>query len=117
MKNSVLTKCESCAISYIRDFALLLILACHICQSIHLGWEYILNIGVQIFLFISGYLHGRKFIENEIKWYKHKFLNVFVQYYIFVILLLPIYFLFWNNYIHPRDVVIYLADIQWFTGG
>lgn len=108
---------ESIAINYLRTLAIVLILSCHICQSIHIGWEYILNIGVQIFLFISGFLHGRKSIINIIEWYKHKFNKIFIQYYIYIIILLPIYYIFWSNYVNLLTSVIYAFDIQWFMVG
>ena len=74
----VLSKPESAAITHLRVIAMLLIVVCHICQSYHTGWEYLLNIGVQIFFLISGVLHGLRGIDNVRSWYCSKFIKVFV---------------------------------------
>ncbi len=113
----LLSASESAAISYLRVLALLLILLCHICLSYHTGWEYLLNIGVQIFFLISGILHGLKGIDNARTWYRSKFIKIFVPYYIYLLCALPIFAFFSTEGVSIRQVVVYLVDIQWFVGG
>ncbi len=114
---TVLSKPESTAIAHLRAIAMLLIVVCHICQSYNTGWEYLLNIGVQIFFLISGVLHGLKGIDNVRSWYRSKFIKIFVPYYIYLLCVLPIFALFTTNGISFRQTLIYLFDIQWLTGG
>lgn len=56
-------------ISYLRVFAMILILACHIVQEhnnsyINMTAQF-LNVGVPIFIIISGYLYGQKEIKED----------------------------------------------------
>ena len=44
-----------------------------------------LNVGVQMFLCLSGYLYGRKTIDNELLFYKKQFIKILVPYYIVII--------------------------------
>ena len=52
-------------------------------------WAFWFNVGVQMFLFISGYLYGRKRI-NIVNFYKKSFSKILVDYYLFVIVMLII---------------------------
>lgn len=54
------------AISIIRVLAFLSIITCHIMQYYHCELAWWFNVGVQIFLCLSGYLYGRKSIDNEL---------------------------------------------------
>ena len=51
---------KDAAISLIRLLSLLAIIICHILQGLNLEAAFWLNIGVQVFLFMSGYLYGQK---------------------------------------------------------
>lgn len=51
-------------ISVIRLIALLMIISCHILQGLNNLWASWLNLGVQIFFFVSGYLYGVKRIDD-----------------------------------------------------
>lgn len=59
-----ITKTESSILIYIRVMAMISIVACHILQAYNNHWAYVLNIGVQVFLVLSGYLYGHKYIDN-----------------------------------------------------
>ena len=50
------TKIESYSISTIRAISVLMIFFCHILQGIDSIMAWWLNVGVQIFLFMSGFL-------------------------------------------------------------
>lgn len=51
-------------ISVIRLIAVLMIISCHILQGLKYEAAYWVNLGVQVFFFISGYLYGKKEIKN-----------------------------------------------------
>lgn len=59
MKESV-----SIGLSWLRLIATWSIVACHILKANGNHWDYIFNIGVQVFFLLSGYLYGHKFIEK-----------------------------------------------------
>lgn len=73
------------AISIIRVLAFLFIITCHIMQyyDCELAWWF--NVGVQMFLCLSGYLYGRKTIDNELSFYKKQLIKILVPYYIVVV--------------------------------
>lgn len=54
------------AISAVRLIAMVMIIACHILQYYKLELAWWLNVGVQIFLIISGFLSGIKTINDPI---------------------------------------------------
>ena len=78
-------------ISLVRLFSLFLIIACHVCQFYQneLAWWF--NIGVQVFLLISGFLYGQRDIISVKNFYKRNITKILVDYYVFLILVIPIY--------------------------
>lgn len=74
------------AISAIRLLAFLAIVACHVCQFFDWQIAWWLNVGVQVFLCISGYLYGQREIPNTWQFIKKNFVKILVPYYIVVIL-------------------------------
>ncbi len=60
------------------------IILCHILQhfNIELAWWF--NVGVQMFLFISGYLYANKKIKDPIEFYKKTFIKILLDYYIYI---------------------------------
>lgn len=59
-------------LSAIRFVALLMIIFCHILQGLGNELAFWINIGVQVFFFLSGYLYGKKNIKDFKKFYKRK---------------------------------------------
>ena len=61
---------------------MLMIITCHVMQyyDFFLAWWF--NVGVQIFLCLSGYLYGWKKIENIIEFYRKRLLKILVPYYL-----------------------------------
>ena len=58
------------SISTIRMLAMCSIVACHLCQLYGLPAAWVLNIGVQVFLMISGWLYGLRPDFSDIRnWY------------------------------------------------
>lgn len=77
---STLTRSQSTAISYLRVLALIMIVSCHFLQKLDNKWAWVLNIGVQIFFLISGYLYGFKQIDNWILWLIKRIRKVYIPY-------------------------------------
>lgn len=70
----------------IRLLAMLSIIACHFCQYYNSEWAWWLNVGVQVFFIISGYLYGSKSIDEPILWLKKRLVKILTPYYIFLTL-------------------------------
>lgn len=68
---------ESAAISYLRIWAFLCIITCHFLQYYENNLAWVLNIGVQIFLAISGILYGRKDIGKPMAFYNKRIVYSF----------------------------------------
>ena len=94
--NKVIEKDYS--ISFIRFVSMCMIIICHMMQrdaftlsfrgySVQLAFWF--NVGVQIFLIISGYLYGKKDSIDTVSFYKKSFPKILVAYYIFIIIMLP----------------------------
>ena len=71
------TKIESYSISTIRAISVLMIFFCHILQGIDSIMAWWLNVGVQIFLFMSGFLISSKEINNFYKFIKERLKKIF----------------------------------------
>lgn len=70
------------SISAVRLFSLILIVTCHMMQFYGMGLAWWFNVGVQIFLCISGYLYGQRKSSDVISFYKHRFLKLLIPYYV-----------------------------------
>lgn len=92
------------SISAIRFVAMFSIIACHIMQYLgcELAWWF--NVGVQMFLCISGYLYGGKSIKNDCAFLQKTFSKILVDYYVVVIPVLALYFIFARNEISVSKV-------------
>ena len=112
---SALTKQESSAISHLRVLAMLSIVTCHFLQALNNQWAWVLNIGVQIFLFMSGFLYGHKHIDNWLNWFEKRITRVYIPFLLFFIAVIPLYA--FSKLISFKNIVSYILDLQWFTGG
>lgn len=70
----------------IRLLAMLSIIACHFCQYYNSEWAWWLNVGVQVFFIISGYLYGNKSMDAPLPWLQKRFVKILTPYYIFLTL-------------------------------
>lgn len=84
-------------LSLIRLISLIFIIICHIMQheDFILAWWF--NVGVQIFLCISGYLYGQKNTGEITSFYGKRFLKILVPYYIVFIVAGILEVLFFRN--------------------
>lgn len=112
---SALTKQESSAISHLRVLAMLSIVVCHFMQALNNQWAWVLNIGVQIFLFMSGFLYGHKHIDNWLNWFEKRITRVYIPFLLFFVAIIPLYAV--SGLISLKSIIIYMLDLQWFMGG
>jgi len=87
------------AISVIRLTAFIMIFSCHILQYYGNELAWWLNVGVQIFLLISAFLYGQKEIINPLLFYRKNFVKILVDYYLFLLFVIPMY-------LHFTDITI-----------
>ena len=73
------------AICFIRMIAMEMIIICHIMQYYDFVLAWWFNIGVQIFLCISGFLYGQKAIGNIARFYNQRIKKILVPYYLTLI--------------------------------
>lgn len=103
-------------ISLLRFLAIILVVTCRIFQQLEIplsGW---LNIGVQIFLSISGYLFGMRVIsESAYCWFKRRFLRIYIPYALMLILSLGCFALIAPDLIDEKFLYSFLC-LQAFLG-
>lgn len=68
----------------------------------------IFNVGVYIFLFISGYLYGDKIIKNKKKWYFKRLKRILIPMYIFMVFVFALYALKGNLELSQSYIYIYI---------
>lgn len=61
---------------------MLMIISCHIMQYYDLELAWWFNVGVQIFLCISGFLYGQKSIDNVTDFYNKRLKKILIPYYL-----------------------------------
>ena len=87
------------SISAIRFISMLMIIACHILQGLQIKWAFWVNVGVQLFFFVSGFLYGKKKIVDAKNFYVKKIKKILFPYItVLVILLLLEFFVLKNHY-------------------
>lgn len=86
MKGIIEDSAYNWSISACRFCGTLMIIICHFGTAIGnsaIGQAF--QVGVQLFLFISGYLYALKKMENKRQWIKGRFLRISIPCYIFII--------------------------------
>ena len=111
----MITKAQSISLSVIRVLSMCLIVACHITQKYDMPIAFLLNIGVQIFFFTSGFLYGKLEITSIKDFVKKRFTKVYIPYFIVILLLISSYLIFSIENISLKQIVFYLLNIQYFT--
>ena len=112
-----ITSSESLAVSYLRVLALLSIVSCHVFQAMNNRWAWVLNIGVQVFFFISGFLYGHKDVQDWARWYKNRFKKIYFPFIITTVIFMICYKAFTTTEVKTRSVLAYITATQWFSGG
>ena len=74
------------SISAIRFIAMLMIITCHFMQYLGMESAWWFNVGVQVFFVISGFLYGKKTIEQPLEFYKKSFSKILIPYWAFLLI-------------------------------
>ncbi len=103
-----------------RIVAMFMIIICHLVQEFENQYiqmtSQFFNVGVFIFIFISGYLYGAKKIESPKKWLIDRFFKIMIPVYIFMIFIFELEIFRGHNF-QIKSVFIYLFDLQFIFGG
>ncbi len=101
---------KNTSISLIRMVAMSFIIICHIFQTYdnELAWWF--NVGVQIFLIISGYLYCSKDYSKEspIKILKKQFKKILIPYYLWLPIVILLYYILCPQHLSLTGVVKYI---------
>ena len=89
------------AISLIRMISVMMIISCHIFQVLNMQLAQWFNVGVQVFLCISGYLYGQKNTISIPSFYYRRFKKILVPYYLVYIPFGAMLFLFARDSFSP----------------
>lgn len=102
------------SISIIRSIAVCMIVSCHIFQGLNVELAYWMNVGVQIFLCMSGYLYGKKDIKDIKKWYIRQYLKIMIPVWVILTCLLIILSFCHNESISLSSVVFSYLGVAGF---
>lgn len=80
-----------------------MIISCHIMQYYDLELAWWFNVGVQIFLCISGFLYGQKNIDNATDFYNKRLRKILIPYYLVFITFGIIEFIFARDAFVAKD--------------
>ena len=106
------------SISAIRLIAMISIVICHMLQYYDNYLCEWFNIGVQIFLCISGYLYGKREKPNSVSMYlKNRLLRIYVEYFLVVVFYIILYFVYHPEYITPILAVKMIIGYDTVIGG
>ena len=77
---------KDASLSFVRFIAMCFIVLCHILQYYGNALAWWFNVGVQMFLFLSGYLYGAKKQKNLLLFYKRCLIKILTDYYLYLLL-------------------------------
>lgn len=103
------------SISVVRFMATCFIVLCHILQFLGCELAFWFNVGVQIFLCISGWLYAKKHIENSFAFYLKNLIKLYIPYLIVVLLFGGFGLIF--DYVSIREVIYAVLCQKTFDGG
>ncbi|NBI70859.1 hypothetical protein D3Z50_07265 [Clostridiaceae bacterium] len=86
-------------IAFVRAAAAAMIIACHMLQFYGNALAYWLNVGVEVFLIISGVLYGQRDISAPFGWIRRQWRKVLVPYWVFCLAAVFAYAVFANEYV------------------
>lgn len=106
------------SISLIRLIATIFIVACHFMQYFNSPLTWWFNVGVQMFLFMSGFLYGKKkSIEDDFLFVRRQFRKILVDYYLVIIPVIIALFLFSRENISYTKAFEALLTYGTISGG
>lgn len=94
---------------------MILIVSCHIAQYYGLKIAWVLNVGVQMFFFMSGFLFGKLDLSSPFEFYKKRIIKVYFPYLIWFVIVIAVYATFHLCQFHVKQIVLYLLNLQWFS--
>ena len=100
-------------LSMVRFIAMISIILCHIMQNLGNISCYYLNVGVWLFLFISGFLYGKKDISNVTVFYKKRLVRILVPYYIMLGVIILVNLLQGDS-ITAKELISSILCLQWY---
>ena len=105
------------SISFVRMLAMMFIVICHVMQyyDVELAWWF--NVGVQIFLCISGYLYGRKRILDILVFYCKNFVKILIDYEIVVFAAVAATVFFTDTVITVEEIAGAVLTVSTIAGG
>lgn len=107
-------------IQLLRIVAMFMIVACHLVQEYNSNilsmTAQFFNVGVYVFLLISGFLYGSKEIGSFSKWFSKRMIKLLIPVYIFMIFVFVLDFLLLGNF-SVEKIFVYLFNLQGVFGG
>ena len=105
------------SISLVRLLATIFIVTCHFMQYYNFVLAWWFNVGVQIFLCMSGFLYAKKKIEEPIRFYKKQLLKILIEYYIVVVTVIVIQLIIVPQEITTTKIIYALLTYGTLSGG
>ena len=103
--NKAINRGRRASISAVRFISMLMIIACHLFQYYDNELCRWLNVGVQIFLVISGFLYGTKCIDQPVQFVKKTFTKILIPYYVFLLIAVLLYAILCPSEISTASVI------------
>ena len=94
IQNISLFQRRDVSISVARCVAMLMIISCHLFSYYKFELALWLNVGVQVFFVISGFLYGTKDLSSPIEFIIRNFNKILVPYWIFLVVAIAAYYFF-----------------------
>lgn len=91
-------------VSFARLNSMMMIVSCHIFQYFGNELAFWFNSGVQIFLFISGFLYGQRLEQCDYQFVKRSFGKILLDYYICIIFCIGLYAIFVPEILSLKEV-------------
>lgn len=104
------------AISFVRLSSVILIISCHFLQWLDNNLCWWLNVGVQIFLIMSGVLYAKKEITDDIAFIAKQFKKILFDYYIYLILLIAFASIVSSQIWDVKQIILQLLSYKTLDG-
>ena len=88
------------------------IILCHIFQTYDNDLASFFNIGVQVFLVMSGYLYGKKTITNWNKWAGKRIIKLYIPYFIVTFSVVLLLMVIKNETIRWYQIIAHIINLQ-----
>ena len=106
------------SISFVRVVAMLMIIFTHLVREVD-SIQFIAQIttvAVYVFIFISGFLFGKKEVHNPLNWIIKRLSRILIPMYVFMLFLFVMRFILFGEFSFSR-ILIYAFNLQGLLGG